>query len=138
VGAGRGGAAGGGGGPPLEDAQERLEEASRWPSAWAVYPVDDAHPGVPTTPACAEAVAGAGRAWALHAGPAGRAGLHGALGAAPLCASSGAMGGLGRAREGPRLAEQGGRELGVAAGGEPPRWPSIEGSRRTRGAGGRS
>jgi hypothetical protein len=59
----------------LEDAQERLEEASRWPSAWACWPVDDAHPGVPTTPACAAAAAGAGRAWAPHAGPAGRAGL---------------------------------------------------------------
>jgi hypothetical protein len=59
----------------LEDAQERLEEASRWPSAWACWPVDDAHPGVPTTPACAAAVAGAGRAQAPHAGPAGRAGL---------------------------------------------------------------
>jgi hypothetical protein len=36
------------------------------------------------------------------------------------------------------LSEQGERELGATAGGEPPRWPSTEGRRRTRGAGGRS
>jgi hypothetical protein len=37
----------------LEGAQERLEAASRWPSAWACWPVGDARPGVPTTLACA-------------------------------------------------------------------------------------
>jgi hypothetical protein len=62
----------------------------------------------------------------------------GARSRAPSCVGRGHGRGLGRARQGPRLAEQGGRELGVTVGGEPPRWPSTEGRRRTRGAGGRS